>query len=434
MSDATTAITRGCRKASIRACARLVRSEPESTTVVSGPVTSTAPLELLYVRSLFRPADFGGNRYPWEVTRRLAARGNGIRVVTPRPSGPLPGATGAQLVTYPVSRRTPLETFATNALFSRFAVDGALRRRPADLIVLSSYEVALGHFASRAKKVPTVYIYHSSFRSDAVERAVSAGGPSGVVSTPLRRFVRFVEALTYRSADAIVAVSPFSRVEIQEKVGAAAGKIHVIPTGVDVDEFRPGDRALARDALGLAHDARVLIAVGRLVPVKRYDRAIEALALLRLRDPRYVLLIVGSGPEGGSLHALARDRGVADAVRFEGFRDGAELVTRLAASDIQVCTSEFENWSLSLLEGLATGVPVVGVPRGGIPQILGLLDDRLITSDVSPDSIAERIEACIEPGLRADLSRRARQLVVRDFAWEGVVSRLEALFLQVAGR
>jgi len=397
-------------------------------------VTSAAALDLLYVRSLFRPADFGGNRYPWEITRRLAARGHSVRVVTPRPGGPLPGETGAQVVPYLVSRRTPLETFTTNALFSRLAVDHALRRHRADLVVLSSYEVAFGHFFARSRSTPTVYIYHSSFRSDAVERVASAGGASGFVAAPLRHFVRYVEELTYRSADAIVAVSPFSLAEIEDKIGSRSGKIHVIPTGVDVDRFRPGDRPALREALGFDRDARVLIALGRLAPVKRYDRAIEVLALLRTRDPRYVLMIVGSGPEAQRLRGLARERGVADAVRFEGFRDGDELVMRLAASDLQLCTSEFENWSLSLLEGLATGVPVVGVPRGGIPQMLRLVDDRLVTSSVDPESIAERVEACIEPGLRADLSRRARALVVQDFAWDSVAARLETLFQQVASR
>src|SRR5688572_26819846 len=104
-------------------------------------VASPAPLDLLYVRSLFRPADFGGNRYPWEVTRRLSGRGHRVRVVTPHPAGPLPGQTSAEFVHYPASRRTPLETFITNALFSRLAVERSLHARPANLLVLSSYEV-----------------------------------------------------------------------------------------------------------------------------------------------------------------------------------------------------------------------------------------------------------------------------------------------------
>ena len=427
-------MTRGPDTAANRAVARAASSLRGFTNVVSGRVTSPAALDLLYVRSLFRPADFGGNRYPWEVTRRLAARGNRVRVVTPRPGGPLPGLTDAELVTYPVSRRTPLETFVTNALGSRVAVGRALRVRRADLVVLSSYEVAFGHFFARSSRLPAVYIYHSSFRSDAVERVASAGGVTRLVATPLRRFVRAVEGLTYRSADAIVAVSPFSRAEIESKVGAAATNIHVIPTGVDVERFHPGDRVTLRRRLGLSQDALALITVGRLVPVKRYDRAIDALAVLRARDQRYVLLVVGTGPEERSLRALARDRGVADAVRFEGFCDGDELVTRLGACDIQVCTSEFENWSLSVLEGLATGLPVVGVPRGGIPQMLRLVDERLVTSDVGPESIADRVDACLKEGVWEELSRKAREVVVRDFAWDGVTARLEALFRQVAQR
>lgn len=396
-------------------------------------MTRSPALDLLYVRSLFRPTDFGGNRYPWEVTRRLAARGNAVRVVTPRPGGPLPAPTEARIVPYPVSRRTPLETFATNALFSRLAVNACLRRRPTDVIVLSSYEVAFGHFFARRRKVPTVYIYHSAFRSDAVQRVVAIAGQRKRLAAPLQRFVRFVEDLTYRSADAIVAVSPFSKAEIEAKIGPNR-KIQVIPTGVDVDQFRPGDTQSLRRELGLAPDARVLIVVGRLSEVKRYDRAIEALALLRAEDRRYVLMIVGDGPQRERLKQCAQHQGVSDAVRFEGFRDGHELVARLAASDIQLCTSEFENWSLSLLEGLATGVPVVGVPRGGIPQMLRLVDDRLITAEVEAQSIASQVKLCIEPELRDDISRRAREVAVREFAWDSVVARIELLLHEVAAK
>src|SRR5712692_6136149 len=127
-------------------------------------------MDILFVRNLFRPADFGGNRYPWEVTRRLAARGHTVRVVTPKPGGPLPGPTPVELHHYPVSRRTPLETFFTNALFSRIVVERQILRRRPDVILFSSYDTAYGYFALPLHRIPSTFIYHSSFYSPAVDR------------------------------------------------------------------------------------------------------------------------------------------------------------------------------------------------------------------------------------------------------------------------
>lgn len=407
------------------------RSVRGVTYLVSARVTAARALDLLYVRSLFRPADFGGNRYPWEVTRRLAAAGHAVRVVTPRPGGPLPGTTAAALIPYPVSRRTPLETFGTNAVFSRLAVEREIRRRRPDLIVLSSYEVAFGHFALARPRLPSVYIYHSSFTSDSVQAFRRKAGPLGGA---LQRFVRGVEATTYRGADAIVAVSPFSRQEVEARLGRPDPKVHVIPTGVDVERFRPGDRAAARAGLGLPTDARILIVSGRLVPVKRYDRAIEALALLKRDDPRYRLLVVGRGPEEPALRALAADRALGDAVRFEGFRDGDELVARLVAADVQLCTSDFENWSLALLEGLAAGLPVVGVPRGGIPHLLRTVDPRLVADAATPEAVAARVRECLAAERHAALAAAARATVIERYSWEHVLGQLVALFDAVARR
>lgn len=397
-------------------------------------IDGAPPLDILYVRSLFHPADFGGNRYPWEVTRRLARRGHRVRVVTPRLGGPLPGPTNAQLVHYPVSRKTPFETFFGNALFSRLAVRRACRERAPDLIVLGSYEVGFGHFFARgAARTPSVYIYHGRFQSDAVQRVRNARSPRRLFGPVLQRFVVYLERLIFRSATAIVAVSPHSRSEIIERLGASDEKIHVISTGVDTEFFSPGDKAAARRELGLAPEARVLIAVGRLMPIKRYDRALRAVALLRARDPRFLLLLVGRGPELEPLRRLAGELGLADAVRFDGYREGEELQLRYRAADAQVCTSEVENWSLSLLEGLSCGVPVIGVPRGGIPEMLQLVDDRLVTAGVEPEQIADLIRRMFDdPALLFTLAARGRAVAVEGFDWEGIIDRLERLFVETA--
>ena len=386
----------------------------------------------MFARDLFRPADFGGNRYPWEVTRRLAER-HRVRVITPLLGGPLPGRSSFELIHYPVSRRTPFETFFTNALFSRLCVGREIRRRTPDLVVISSYDVAFGHYAIRPAPIPTVYIYHSSFYSPAVDRVARKTSPLRLAHRPLAAFLRAVERLTFRSADAVVAVSPFSRREIVARAGIASDRVHLIPTGVDTGIFSPGDRTEARHRLGLPLSGTLLLTVGRLAPVKRYDRAIDALEIIRRDDPSCRLVILGIGPEDATLRAHVRGRGLAEAVTFGGFADGDRLRDHYRAADLVLCTSDFENWSLALLEALATGTPAVGTPRGGIPDILGPVDPRLVAGGVSPSDIAAAAARLLrDDDERERIAALGRQHVVATFSWDRVVRELEELFERVA--
>lgn len=390
-------------------------------------------MDILFVRNLFRPQDFGGNRYPWEVTRRLAQRGHRVRVVTPRPDGPLPGPTPVELIYYPASRRTPFETFFTNALFSRVAVRLAeLRRRP-DVVVLSSYDVAFGHFWMARRGPPAIYIYHSSFYSDAVDRVARKPWPLRLAYSPLRAFTRYVESVAFQGADRIIAVSPFSEREIVARVGVN-GRVRVIPTGVDTLFFTPGDRSAARRALGLPFDRRILLVVGRLARVKRYDRAIDTLRIMREGDPSWLLIIAGTGPAEAELRRHAEPLG--EAVRFFGFADSMVLRDLYRATDVVLCTSEFENWSLSILEALATGTPVVGTPRGSIPDLLGIVDPSLVADDVDPISIARTAtKVAADMADREGFGERAHAVVAARYDWERIVDDLERCFGSVvAGR
>lgn len=388
-------------------------------------------MDILFVRNLFRPADFGGNRYPWEVTRRLAGR-HRVRVVTPRPGGPLPGPTGAEIHHYPVSRRTPLETFFTNAFFSRIEVERQIARHRPDVVVFSSYDTAYGYQLAPLHRIPTVYIYHSSFYSPAVDRVGRRPIPLKWAHPLLARFLQHVERVAYGRATAIVAVSPFSKREIEERLGATDPRIRVIPTGVDAEMFSPGDRAEARAELGIAANARLLITAGRLAPVKRYDRAIDTLQLLAEHDNAYQLIIVGDGPEREALAAHARERGLTDRVRFAGHQDGRALVAHLRAADAVLCTSDFENWSLAILEALAAGTPVIGTPRGSIPDLLGMVDPWLVADDATPAALAAKVALLSDDLARRErVGRIGRDRVAAGYTWERTVEALERCLEEV---
>jgi glycosyltransferase involved in cell wall biosynthesis len=393
-------------------------------------------LRVLFVRNLFHPRDFGGNRYPYEVCRRLAARGHELAVVTGSPTRDPGGERGIRIVRYPALRSHPLLTFWSNALLSR--VSGlALAGWQPDVVVLSSYDVAFGFGIPRwPRGHPTVFIYHSRFQSDAVDRFISASTWfERSLARPLRRFVEVVQRRPLVNSDTVIAVSEYSRREIEALAPERLGGTAVVPTGVDTEVFRPGDRTEARRALDIPLEARVLLVVGRLVPIKRFDRAIEVVRLLRSgMDGPWRLLIVGAGPEEGRLRDRAAAAGLADVVRFEGHRTGAELLLRHHACDVQLCTSEFENWSLSLLEGLAAGNVVVGTPTGGTPDLLGEVDGALVTSDERPETMARSVADLLESRERLEGLRSRAVAVARNYSWDRIVDRLEEELLTVARR
>lgn len=399
----------------------------------AGPATS---LDILFLRNLYWPEDFGGNRYPFEVTTRLARRGHRLRVLTgKRPGDERPVTNEAVTISYfPVFRGHPLATHLTNALAVIPKLLGALRSRP-DVVLVSSYDVGLSFFNLR-RRPPAAFIYHSSLYSDAVERLERRTGPRRILYRPIRAYMRSVERRVLGRADRIVAVSDFSVDEILQRVPGARSRIAVIPTGVDTLFFSPTtDRAAARVRLGLERDGHVAIVVGRLVPVKRYDRAIDVVAALRDHGIDVTLLIVGRGPEQPALEDRADRHGLADRVRFLGFRTGLDLREALWAADIQLCTSEFENLSLALIEGMAAGVPIAALPTGGTVGLLTAIDPSLLATSATADALTATVaELLTNSARRQEAAERSRRYVSEHHDWERVVDQLELLAHALADR
>jgi glycosyltransferase involved in cell wall biosynthesis len=294
--------------------------------------------------------------------------------------------------------------------------------------MLSSYDVAFGHgLPCWSRHPPTVFIYHSRFQSDAVDRFLSSSSPPARMIGPwLHGFVKIVQARPLIEADTVIAVSEYSKREIEAFAPGRHDPAVVIPTGVDLTRFHPGNREAVRETLGLPRDASVLLVVGRLVPVKRFDRAIEVLRQLRAQNGvNWRLLVVGDGPEDQQLRDLSTSAGMGAYVRFEGHRTGEDLLARYQAADLQLCTSEFENWSLSLLEGLASGNPIVGTPTGGTPDLLAQLDPDMVMSDERPETMAAAIRRLAGATGRLDALRQQAVRVAQRYSWDAVVGRLE---------
>ena len=186
-----------------------------------------------------------------------------------------------------------------------------------------------------------------------------------------------------RHAAGLLAVSAALRDEMVA-LGLPADRIRVHQTGVDLDRFRPVDRAAAKAALGVS--GPLLVCAGGLIPRKGQSFALEALAAL----PNAILLVVGGGPDGPALARLARRLGVADRVRFLGSRPHEELPGLLAAADVAVQPSSAEGLANVWVEALACGTPVVTCDVGGARDAIDRPEaGRLVPRD--PAAIAAAV-------------------------------------------
>jgi glycosyltransferase involved in cell wall biosynthesis len=155
-----------------------------------------------------------------------------------------------------------------------------------------------------------------------------------------------------------------------ERAGADVGRVHVVYNGIDQSLFYPTPRKDACARLGADESRRRVLFVGNLVPVKNAPLLLRAFAAARTRtEVDLELVLAGDGPERAALSQLAADLLIGDVVRFVGSRPHSEVAVWMAASDLICLTSLAEGVPNVVLEGLASGRPVVATDVGGIGEV-----------------------------------------------------------------
>jgi len=208
-------------------------------------------------------------------------------------------------------------------------------------------------------------------------------------------------------------------------------KIEYIPNGVDTSLFTPGPRtssAAARLGARLGEDV-ILLAVRRHDPKCGLDYLIRAMPAVLASEPRALLCLVGGGSEGSRLKALAGEMGCGERIRFLGRVENEKIPELYRAAYLSVLPSIFEAVSLSGLEALASGCPVVGTRVGGIPAFVHDGETGLLVEPKSPSSLAEGICRLLgAPALRERMALRGRAIVEQQFSWDSIARRTIAFY------
>jgi glycosyltransferase involved in cell wall biosynthesis len=235
---------------------------------------------------------------------------------------------------------------------------------------------------------PDVVHAHSGTWLKAICAARIAGVPRVILSahgteTAAQWLMRQYQRYAGGRAAGVVAVSRPLQEYLTATLGVPARRVHYIPNGVlpvPVQADPPPDH---RRKLGIPEDAWVVGCVARLHPVKNHDLLIDAFDRLQREVPESFLLLVGDGPCRTSLEQRIRDRGLSGRVRITGVVP--DPGSYLRCMQVKVLSSHSEGLSVSLLEAMATGLPVVATAVGGTP---GLLEHGRLGTLVPPGDAA----------------------------------------------
>jgi glycosyltransferase involved in cell wall biosynthesis len=252
----------------------------------------------------------------------------------------------------------------------------------------------LGRLAGTTLRVPSrVHTFHGNVFE-------------GYFSPRMSAAVLTAERLAARSTTRTIVLSEEQRQELLDRRIGRPERVQVIPLGLELERFTGISRADARAELGLPADAIVLVAAGRLAPIKRIDRLLRVFGLVHDRHPTTHLCVVGDGELRPELEAQAAGLGLTDAVTFAGWSDA--MPSWHAAADIVVNSSDSEGTPLVLIEASATGRAVVATRVGGVADVVIDGETGWLVEREDEAAFAELIGRLVEdPGMRARMGEAA---------------------------
>ncbi len=354
------------------------------------------------------------------LTRCLDAQGHRQTVVTSRLAAP--AGTSRMLQGVGV-HRTGLPIARLRQLWAIAGLPRVLARGPEPVDVVHAHQgedlavLPLGRLAARRHRCPLVVTLHCS-----VGHTLSGGSPRARL---LRAVGGWVERSTLRRADAVVVLTERTAAAVRAD-GVPAGRVHTIPSGFDPALFARG----AGDVLAGVPRPRIGY-VGRLAPQKRPDVLVEAFGLMRERAQ---LVVVGDGPDRALVERAVAASPARDRITLRGFVAHDAVPGVLAALDVLVLPSAYEEMGSVLTEAMAAGLPVVASDVGGIPTVVDDGVTGLLVPPLDPAALAAALDRVVgDPDLRARLAAGARERA-GEYAWPRLAERVAAVYDGVRGR
>jgi glycosyltransferase involved in cell wall biosynthesis len=347
----------------------------------------------------------------------LTARGHRAWVFAPAPSRPHDDP--AYVFRYPSFAAPTYPGFAVAVPWSRRLARVAAGLGPD--VIHAQHPFLLGETARRlARRLrrPLVFTYHTRYE----KYAHYVPGPSGVVA-------RLAVQLSCRYANRCdLVIAPSASLADVLRARGVGSPIAVVPTGVALDHFRPGDRAAARRALGLPEAVPLCLYAGRLDREKSVERVLEAFGVVAEALPTARLLLVGEGSHAAALRQGAAAAPARGRIEFRGSVAHEGLVPFYQAADIFLFASETETQGLVLAEAHACGLPAVAVRATGVEEVVVDGGTGVLTKADGRELGDAALTLLLDGDRRQALGVAARRMAEQAFSARHQVDRMTALY------
>lgn len=284
----------------------------------------------------------------------------------------------------------------------------------------------------RAEKVDVLHCHSGCWYKAAI--AGKFAGVKGIIYTehgrqmPGYKSTIFLDRAVSKITDYVVPVSLDLSKYLKKVVKIEPRKIHEINNGIDTDYFSPRekDKKLLKE-LCIPNNTLIVGNIARLAPVKDHIALIKAFALTEKHCPDMRLLIVGDGSERPNLEKLINELNLSDKIALLGFRrDIKELLAIFDLSSIS------EGISITILEAMACGKPIIATDVGGNSEIIteGVSGFLVPAKDIK--AMAEKITLLYDNrSMRESMGRRGREYVVRNFSVQEMTRKYEKLYREL---
>jgi glycosyltransferase involved in cell wall biosynthesis len=281
----------------------------------------------------------------------------------------------------------------------------------------------VGRLAARLARVPVVvHTFHGHILH-------------GYYSPRKTQLLRGMERILAGMTDRVIAVSEQVKQDLVTYGVAPAGKILVVPLGLELEPFLEGSqsRGAFRRELNLNGVERLVGIVGRIFPIKNHHLFLNAAALVARQEPTARFVIVGDGVLRPAMEQYARTLDIAERVIFTGWR--RDLARIYADLDVLAVTSNNEGTPVSAIEAMAAGCPVVAMRVGGLPDLISDGETGyLVPPGDSQAASAAMLRLLREPEMARRMGQAARALVRERFAAQRLVSDMQRLYPELLGR
>lgn len=313
----------------------------------------------------------------------------------------------------------------------------------ADLVHCHTWYTHLGGLlVQKANAIPLVITVHSLEPLRPWKRE-QLGGGYGLSS--------WVERTALESAEAVIAVSEGTRVDVLRHFAVEPERVHIIHNGIDANFFTPDPAIDALERHGIEPGRPFVLFVGRITRQKGIVHLVRA---IRLLDPEIGVVLAAGQPDTPELAAeveagvSAAQRERANVVWIPEMLSREEIRQLYSHAAIFVCPSVYEPFGITNLEAMACERPVVATAVGGIPEVVvdgetGVLVPVEFSPDepmnpAEPDRLAADLAAAInglmaDPVLRARMGTAGRRRAIERFSWSSIAAQTAALYDRVRG-